>query len=168
MYLSLLRFNYVCFILIKYFMYFRGIRVIFTMNKRSNSKTDITFELRTVENLKRRIKGKMTLFTCVAQFTLQYCLHYCLRHYSHRRIDDVALTDNVALTDEVSWFYWIKILMYCWSVTWQHISGPKIVRTVHAYTQDILQQTALLFKPCGQTAYYWLMTCRNPERPKYS
>ena len=28
------------------------------MNKRSDGKTDITFELRTVENLRRSIKGK--------------------------------------------------------------------------------------------------------------
>ena len=29
------------------------------MNERSDGKTDITFELRTVENLRRSIKGKM-------------------------------------------------------------------------------------------------------------
>ena len=34
------------------------------MNERSDSKTNITFELRTVENIRRRIKGKMALFTC--------------------------------------------------------------------------------------------------------
>ena len=34
------------------------------MNERSDGKTDITFELRTVKNLKRSIKGKMALFTC--------------------------------------------------------------------------------------------------------
>ena len=28
------------------------------MNKRSDGKTDITFELRTIENLRRSIKGK--------------------------------------------------------------------------------------------------------------
>ena len=33
------------------------------MNKRSDGKTDVTFELGTVENLKKSIKGKMTLFT---------------------------------------------------------------------------------------------------------
>ena len=70
---------------------------------------------------------------------VRYCLRYCSRHYSHRRINEMALTDDVALTDEVSRFYWTKILTYCWSVTWQHISGPKIVRILHAYTQDNLQ-----------------------------
>ena len=34
------------------------------MKEGSNSKTDITFELRTVENLRRSIKEKMALFTC--------------------------------------------------------------------------------------------------------
>ena len=33
------------------------------MNERSDSKMDITFELRTIENFKRSIKGKMALFT---------------------------------------------------------------------------------------------------------
>ena len=33
------------------------------MNKRSDGKTYITFELRAVENLRRSIKRKMTLFT---------------------------------------------------------------------------------------------------------
>ena len=39
------------------------------MNERSNGKTDITFELRTIENLKRSIKGKMALFICTVLFT---------------------------------------------------------------------------------------------------
>ena len=33
------------------------------MNERSDSKTDITFKLRTVKNFRRSIKGKMALFT---------------------------------------------------------------------------------------------------------
>ena len=33
------------------------------MNEKSDGKTDITFELRTVENLRRSIKRKMALFT---------------------------------------------------------------------------------------------------------
>ena len=45
-------------------MYFRGIIVI-SMNERSDGKTDITFELRTLENLRRNIKGKIVLFTCM-------------------------------------------------------------------------------------------------------
>ena len=39
------------------------------MNERSNGKTDITFELRMVENLWRSIKEKMTLFTYMVPFT---------------------------------------------------------------------------------------------------
>ena len=39
------------------------------MNERSDGKTDITFELRTVENLMRSIKGKMALFTYTVLFT---------------------------------------------------------------------------------------------------
>ena len=41
----------------------------FTIKERSDGKTDITFELRTVENLRRSIKGKMALFTCTVLFT---------------------------------------------------------------------------------------------------
>ena len=59
--------------------------------------------------------------------------------------------------------------MHCSSVTWQHVSGPKIMRTVHAYTHDYFQpnrftvqtvslfkmrgQTVLQFKPRGQISY---------------
>ena len=32
------------------------------MNESSDSKTDINFEFRTVENFRRNIKGKMSLF----------------------------------------------------------------------------------------------------------
>ena len=39
------------------------------MNERSDGKTDIIFELRTVENLRRSIKGKMVLFTYTVLFT---------------------------------------------------------------------------------------------------
>ena len=38
------------------------------MNERLVSKTDITFELRTVENSRRSIKGKMILFTYTVLF----------------------------------------------------------------------------------------------------
>ncbi|KAK9211965.1 hypothetical protein WN943_001344 [Citrus x changshan-huyou] len=41
-----------------------GHRSHFTINERSDGKTDITFELKTVENLRRSIKRKMALFTC--------------------------------------------------------------------------------------------------------
>ncbi|GAY65109.1 hypothetical protein CUMW_238700 [Citrus unshiu] len=44
----------------------------FTINERSNGKTDITFELRTVKNLRRSIKGKMALFTCTVLSTLLF------------------------------------------------------------------------------------------------
>ena len=46
------------------------------MNERSEGKTDITFELRTIENLRRGIKGKMALFTCTVLFT--YTVLYML------------------------------------------------------------------------------------------
>ena len=69
MHLTFLSFNYVCCIIIKYFMYFKGHHSHFTMNERSDGKTDITFELRTVENLRRSIKGKMALFTYTVLFT---------------------------------------------------------------------------------------------------
>ena len=29
--------------------------------------------------------------------------------------------------------------MALFTLTWQHVSGPKIMRTVHAYTRDYLQ-----------------------------
>ena len=38
-------------------MYFRGHHSHFIMNERSNTKTDSNFELRTVENIRRTIKG---------------------------------------------------------------------------------------------------------------
>ena len=41
------------------------------MNEKSDGKTDITFELRTVENF-RSIKGKMTLFTYTVLSTLLF------------------------------------------------------------------------------------------------
>ena len=53
-------------------MYFKGHHGHFTMNEKLNGKTDITFELRIVENLKRSIKGKMSLFTCTVLFTLLF------------------------------------------------------------------------------------------------
>ena len=77
------------------------------MNERSNSKTYITFELKTVENLRRSIKGKMALFTC----TILSMLLFTTLSYIWN--DDVALTDDVALNNEVSRFYCTKILMYC-------------------------------------------------------
>ena len=40
-----------------------------TIKERSDGKTDITFELRTVKNLRRSIKGKIALFTCTVLFT---------------------------------------------------------------------------------------------------
>ena len=39
------------------------------MNEKSDSKTDITFELKTVENLRRSIKRKMSLLTYTVLFT---------------------------------------------------------------------------------------------------
>ena len=45
------------------------------MNERSNRKTDITFELKTVENLRRSIKGRTSLFTCTVLFTVYDTIH---------------------------------------------------------------------------------------------
>ena len=42
------------------------------MNERSDSKTDNGFELRTVENLRRSIKGKIVLFTYTILFTCTF------------------------------------------------------------------------------------------------
>ena len=44
------------------------------MNERLDSKTDISFELRIVENLRRSIKGKMALFTCTVLSTLLFTI----------------------------------------------------------------------------------------------
>ena len=44
----------------------------FTINERSNDKTDITFKLSTVENLRRSIKGKIILFTYMVLSTLLF------------------------------------------------------------------------------------------------
>ena len=129
------------------------------MNERLDSKTDITFELRTVENLKRSIKGKMSLFTYTVLFTctlLSMLLFMTLFTYTKRwrGIDRWCGIDWWGVTILLD-----KILLHCWSMTWQHVSGPKIVRTVHAYTQDYFQpnrvtvQTASLFKLRGQTMY---------------
>ena len=72
------------------------------MNEKSNSKTDITFELKTVKNPRRSIKGKMSLFTCRVLFTCTVLSTLLFTALFNRRIDDVALIDDVQLTDEVS------------------------------------------------------------------
>ena len=146
------------------------------MNKRSDNKTNITFELKTVENLRRSIKWKMTLFTCTVVFTytvLSMLVFTTLFTHTERwrGIDQWYGIDWWCVTILLD-----KILMHCWSVMWQHVSGPKIVLTVHVYTRDYLQPNCItiqitwsnrvLFKLHGQTAYCWLMTWRNPEPPK--
>ena len=121
------------------------------MNDKTDGKTYITFELRIVENLRRSIKGKMSLFTCTTLFTctiLSMLLFTTLFTHTERwrGIDWWGVT---ILLD--------KILIHCWLVTWQHVSGPKIAHTVHAYTHDYFQpnhvtvQANWLFKPRGQT-----------------
>ena len=63
----------------------------------------------------------------------------------------MALTDDVALIDDVSRSYWTKMLM------WQYVSGLKNVRTIHVYTwNDGLDDCSIQSE---------LATCRNPERP---
>ena len=42
------------------------------MNEMSDDKTDITFELKMVENLRRSIKGKIVLFTYTVLSTLLF------------------------------------------------------------------------------------------------
>ena len=42
------------------------------MNESLDGKTDITFEFRIVENLRRSIKGKIALFTCTVLYTLVF------------------------------------------------------------------------------------------------
>ncbi|KAH9649618.1 hypothetical protein KPL70_026045 [Citrus sinensis] len=74
----------------------------FTMNERSDSKTDITFELKTVENLRRIIKGKISLLYVQYYSHVWYYPCYCSRRCSHIRNDDMTFTDDVVLTDEVS------------------------------------------------------------------
>ena len=125
-------------------MYFSGIVVILQWTRVQTAKQTSLLNSGQLKTLGGAQKEK-----CHCSHA-QYCLRYCSRHCSHRRIDDVALTDDVTLTDELSWSYWTKILMHCWSMTWQHISRPKISRTVHALYRIIFNQTASLFKP-GQT-----------------
>ena len=66
------------------------------MNKRFDGKIDITFELKTVENIRRSIKEKMSQFTCTVLSTLLFTT------LSHRWIDDVVLIDDMALTNDVA------------------------------------------------------------------
>ena len=123
------------------------------MNEKSDSKTDITFELKTVENL-RSMKAKMSLFTWTILFTctiLSILLFTTLFTHTEwwRCIDRWCGIDWWGVSILLD-----KICIYCWSVTWQHVSWPKIVRTVHAYTQDYFQPNRVtvhagwLFKPC--------------------
>ena len=82
---------------------------------------------------------------------------------------------NLYPIKEVSRFYLTKILMHCWLVTWQHVSGPKQLHVRYMHIHKIIfnqtallfksGQTVLLFKPRGQTAYCWLMRWHNHVRP---
>ena len=158
------------------------------MNEKSDGKTDITFELKTVENLRKSIKGKMSLLTCTALFTYMV-LFTCTALFACTALFTCTilsmLLSMILFTHTERWrglYRWCgidwwgvtiildKIYIHCWSVMWQHVSWPKIARTVHVYTQDYFQpnrvtvqtgwlfkprgQTVLLFKPPGQTAYY--------------
>ena len=155
-------------------MYFRGYSH-FTMNERLDGKTDFSFELRTVENRRRSIKGKMALFICTVLFTCTVCLHYCSRHCSPRWIDDVALTDDVA------WSCWTKIVMYCWwwrgtilvdqKMRVQFMQHVGLFSTKPRYCSNRMVKPCYcsnrVVKPHTVDAYCWLMTWRNPERPNY-
>ena len=108
---------------------------------------------------------------------VRYCPCYCPWYCSHIRNDDVALTDDMALTDEVSWFYWTKFI---YTIDWWRgsmlVDQKSHVRYMHIH-RIIFNKTASLFKsvdcsnrmvkPYGQTAYCWLITWQNPERPNY-
>ena len=131
------------------------------MNEKSDSKTDITFELKTVENLRRSIKGKMSLFTCMTLFTCTILSMLLFMILFSTLFTHTKRSRGIDRWCGIDWWGVMipleKILMHCWSVTWQHVSGPKITRTVHAYTQDYFQpnrvsvQAGWLFKPRGQT-----------------
>ena len=86
-------------------------------NKKSNKKTDEIFKLIMVENLRKSIKGYSALF----MYTIQ------VRYYSHIWYDDVtlinnvvasywtndvALTSDVTLTDDVARLCWTEMLMW--------------------------------------------------------
>ena len=145
-----------CFILIKYFMYFRGIIVI------SQYMRDQTAKRTSLLNSGRsKILGgaQKEKWHCSH---VRYCLRYYLRHYLHRRINDVALTD------EVSWFCWTKILMHCWWWRGNILVDKKIhvryMQHMGLFSTKPHGQTVLLFTHTVD-ACYWLMTWRNPERP---
>ena len=110
------------------------------MNERSDDKTDITFELRIVENLRRSTKGKMSLFIYTVLFTctvLSILLFTTLFTYPKWWCGINWWGVTIPLE---------KILVHCWSVTWQHVSGPKIVRMVHAYSQDYFQPNRIIIQ----------------------
>ena len=126
------------------------------MNEKSDDKTDITFELMTVENLRRSIKGKMSLFTCTTLFTytiLSMLLFTTLFTHTERwrGIDRWCDIDWWGVTILLDNLYTLLIGDVV------HVSGLKIARTVDAYTHDYFQpnwvtvQVGWLFKPRGQT-----------------
>ena len=158
MYLSLLWFIYVCCIIIKYFMYFRGIMVISQWTRDQTAKTDITFELRTAENLRRSIKRKMTLFKCTILFTYWPMMwHWPMSCHDPIRLKFLYIVDRwrgSILVDQKSCVRYI-IYMELFSTKPRH------------YSNRVTIQVASLFKPCGQTAYCWLMTWRNPEHSNF-
>ena len=134
MYLTFLGFNYLCFILIKYFM-FLGASWLFHNEWEIRQQNGHHFW--TQDSRKPYEEHKRKNVTVHMYDIVYVTVHNTV---SHRRNDDVALTD------EVSRSCWTKILMYCWSMTWQYINVPKISRMVHALHRIIFNQTASLFK----------------------
>ena len=137
------------------------------MNERSNSKTDITFELKTVENLRRSIKGKW------------HCSYVC--YYSHIRYCPCYCSHTVHTYGMMTWhwpitWHWpmrcydpIELKFLCTVDRWRSsmlVDQKSCVRYMHIHMINY-NQSASLFKPRGQTTYCWPMTWRNPERPKY-
>ena len=111
----------------------------------------------------------MALFTCTILFTCTVLLRYCSRYCSHRQIDDVALTNEVSrscwtkilmhyLIDDVATYQWTKNLAYGTCITQDYFQPNSV--TVQPGSNRVIVH------PRGQTAYCWLMTWRNPERPK--
>ena len=61
------------------------------MNERSDSKRDVTFEIRTVENLRRSIKGKIALFHMYGTIHMYSTVH-------------VTVHDTIHIYGSITWY----------------------------------------------------------------
>ena len=110
------------------------------MNERSDSKTNITFELRIVENLRRSIKGQMALFTCMVLFTctvLSMILFTMTWHWSMTWHWPMKYHDPIRLKFLCTIDRWRGSMLVDWK---------SCIRYMHIH-RIIYNQTALLFKP---------------------